>query len=176
MNDSGLSFRWALPTDTDAIVALAQSAYRGETSRIGWTTEADFLDGQRIDAQGITDMLSVGQGIVLAESGGCLSGCCHIQRDGDACWFGLFAVSPALQGQGVGDALLARAEREASESFGAAWMKMKVIWLRDTLIAWYERRGYVRTGDVHPFPYGDARFGLPRRDDLHFVVLAKSLT
>lgn len=175
MNDSGLSFRWAQLVDADAIVALAQSAYRGEASRVGWTTEADFLDGQRIDAQCVPDMLSSGQGIILAESNGRLSGCAHIQRDGDACWFGLFAVSPALQGHGVGDALLACAERNAFETFDAVWMKMKVIWLRDALIAWYERRGYTRTDEIHPFPYGDARFGLPKRDDLHFVVLEKSL-
>jgi hypothetical protein len=52
---------------------------------------------------------------------------------------------------------------------------MTVIHLRDTLIAWYERRGYRRTGETEPFPYGDERFGIPRRDDLYFVVLEKAL-
>jgi hypothetical protein len=52
---------------------------------------------------------------------------------------------------------------------------MTVVHLRDALIAWYERRGYILTGEVEPFPYGDERFGRPLRDDLHFVVLEKEI-
>jgi hypothetical protein len=52
---------------------------------------------------------------------------------------------------------------------------MTVIQVRDTLIAWYERRGYSLTGETKPFPYGDDRFGRPLRNDLHFVVLEKTL-
>lgn len=170
-----LSFRRAAVGDIGAIVALAQSAYRGEASRAGWTTEADFLDGQRVDADGVEKMLAGDQCIVLAHDGDTLAGCCHLLRDGDACWFGLFAVPPDRQGRGIGDALLAQAEREAVHAFGAMRMRMKVIWLRDSLIAWYRRRGYTLTDEQAPFPYGDSRFGVPLRDDLHFVVLDKSL-
>ena len=173
--DTPLSFRRATAEDIEAIVALAQSAYRGEASRAGWTTEADFLDGQRIDAAGVETMLAGDQCIVLAHDGDALAGCCHLLGDGDTCWFGLFAVPPDRQGRGIGDALLVQAEREAFHGFDATRMRMKVIWLRDSLIAWYERRGYRRTGEQAPFPYGDARFGLPLRDDLHFVVLEKAL-
>lgn len=169
------SFRRATPADIDAIVALAQSSYRGEASRGGWTTEADFLDGQRIDPAGVSAMLQGRQCILLAHVQDELAGCCHLAEEGEACWFGLFAVSPWRQGQGIGDALLARAETEAIHAFGTSRLMMKVIWLRDSLIAWYERRGYTRTGGQAPFPYGDARFGVPRRDDLYFVVLQKPL-
>lgn len=173
---SEISCRWAVPADAAAIVALAHSAYRGESSRVGWTTEADFLDGQRIDNDGVLAMIGEGQGVVLLESGGELLGCAHLRRDDGDCWFGLFAVQPGLQGQGLGDRLLTEAERRAGVEFGARRMRMMVIWLRDALIAWYERRGYARTDQTRPFPYGDARFGLPRRDDLHFVVLEKMLS
>jgi len=171
-----LHFRWATPADADAIVALAQAAYRGQASRAGWTTEADFLDGQRTDREGVLAMLGEGQGILLAEeAGGALLGCCHLERDGGAAWFGLFAVDPRRQGRGIGDRVLAEAERLAGEVFGCRRLRMKVIWLRDSLIAWYGRRGFRRCGETHPFPYGDERFGIPRRDDLYFIVLEKPL-
>ncbi len=171
-----LAIRYATAADVDAIVAIAHASYRGEASRAGWTTEADYLDGQRTDAEAVAAMLAGGQGILLAERDGELLGCCQIERDGDACWFGLFAVPPKAQGQGVGNRLLAAAERWAFAHFDAARMRMKVIWLREELIAWYLRRGYRRTGASHPFPYGDPRYGLPRRDDLHFIELAKPLS
>lgn len=173
---AGLDIRYATPDDIDAIVDLAHSAYRGAGSRAGWTTEADFLDGQRTDAGAVAAMLAGGQGVLLARRQGEPVGCCHLERDGDACWFGLFAVRPGLQGQGIGDALLAEAERRAWRDFDAGRLCMKVIWLRESLIAWYRRRGYAETGRRHPFPYGQPRFGLPLRDDLHFIELEKALT
>jgi GNAT superfamily N-acetyltransferase len=84
-------------------------------------------------------------------------------------------VRPGAQGQGWGGQILAEAERLAREDFGAASMIMTVLAQRRDLIAWYERRGYRRTGDSKPFPYGDERFGIPRRPDLSFVVLARRL-
>ncbi|MBX3725512.1 MAG: GNAT family N-acetyltransferase [Xanthomonadales bacterium] len=171
----GLDVRYATPDDIGAVVALAHSAYRGEASRAGWTTEADFLDGQRTDAEAVAAMLAGGQAVLLAHRQGMPVGCCHIAREGDDCWFGLFAVAPGLQGQGIGDALLAEAERRAWQDFDARRMRMKVIWLRDSLISWYLRRGYADTGRSHPFPYGQARFGVPLRDDLHFIELEKGL-
>jgi len=88
----------------------------------------------------------------------------------------MFAVRPGLQGSGTGSELLTYAEDYARAEFAGTSMEMTVIGQRTELIAWYERRGYVRTGEARPFPYGDERFGLPRRDDLHFIVLTKQLT
>jgi ribosomal protein S18 acetylase RimI-like enzyme len=85
----------------------------------------------------------------------------------------MFAVSPKTQGGGLGKQVLAEAERTAREDFGLDSMQMTVIRQREDLIAWYVRRGYARTGETKPFPYGDVRFGLPRRDDLEFEVLVK---
>jgi ribosomal protein S18 acetylase RimI-like enzyme len=87
----------------------------------------------------------------------------------------MLTVDPGIQTRGIGSLLLAAAEGFARDALGAHAMRMTVIVQREALIAWYERRGYARTGETEPFPYGDARFGLPKRDDLHFIVLRKPL-
>lgn len=87
----------------------------------------------------------------------------------------MFAVRPELQGGGLGKVIIAEAERTAQETWGAREMRMTVIRQRSELIAWYERRGYRRTGQLTPFPYGDERFGIPQRADLEFELLVKPL-
>lgn len=87
----------------------------------------------------------------------------------------MFAVRPELQGGGLGKVILAEAERTARNLWGTGEMRMTVIRQRDELIAWYERRGYRRTGQLTPFPYGDERFGIPQRADLEFELLVKPL-
>ena len=101
--------------------------------------------------------------------------CVHVAQDGGAGYLGMFSVKPDLQGGGVGKLLLAEAERIARDEWKLPAMRMTVIDIRDELIAFYERRGYRRTGVTKPFPYGDERYGTPKRDDLRFEVLEKSL-
>jgi GNAT superfamily N-acetyltransferase len=171
-----LAFRSATPDDVPAIVALVESAYRGEASRAGWTTEADLLDGQRTDIDAVAALIADPRGhIVLATEGGAIVGCAHLAREDDRAWFGLFAVRPTRQRGGIGHALLAECERIVREEWRLARLAMRVIWTRTELIDWYRRRGFAPTGETSPFPYGDPRFGLPKRGDLHFVVLAKEL-
>jgi ribosomal protein S18 acetylase RimI-like enzyme len=174
-----LNIRIATADDVAAVVELVESSYRGDASRVGWTTEADLLDGQRTDADAVVAAIAAEASVVLlaVDENGALVACCHLEkRHGGVVYFGMFAVQPGLQGSGVGGELLARAEQFARDEYAATTMEMTVIGQRSELIAWYERRGYERTGETRPFPYGDERFGLPRRDDLHFVVLAKPLT
>jgi ribosomal protein S18 acetylase RimI-like enzyme len=174
-----VTYRDATTADVADIVALVESAYRGEASRAGWTTEADLLDGQRTDADAIAEILADPQSrLPLAvDAGGAIVGCYHLQRkDAATAYFGSFAVRPVLQGAGTGSALLREAERRAVAEWGSRQLEMTVIAQRTDLIAWYERRGYGRTAEMRPFPYGDERFGRPRRDDLVFVVLRKDLS
>lgn len=158
------------------LVELIESAYRGDSSRQGWTTEAHLLDGQRTDPQGVAEVIAEPDGRLLAvEQGGVLVACCQIEHRGTHAYFGMFAVRPRLQGAGVGKVVLAEAERFAAGEWGADEMRMTVLSAREDLIAWYVRRGYERTGATSPFPYGDERFGVPRRADLEFEVLVKKL-
>ncbi len=172
------TFRQAVDADVSEIVALVQSAYRGETSKRGWTTEADLLDGQRTDATEVSEVIgSPGSRMVLAvHDPDAIAGCCQLeQRAENVGYFGLFAVRPELQGHGVGDALLTEVERVAVAELACMTMHLSVIVQRDQLIDWYGRRGYRRTGQLSPFPYGEPRFGVPRRPDLAFELLAKPL-
>ncbi len=171
-----LIFRHATHADVDAIARLVESAYRGESSRAGWTTEADLLDGQRTDAIEVRSLIEgVDSFVLLAEEPDGLVGSVWLSRQGGNAHIGMFAVRPTRQASGAGRQLLAHAEREAKRILGVQDVQMTVISQRTELIAWYERRGYVRTNEVRPFPYGDPRFGAPRRDDLAFVVLEKTL-
>jgi ribosomal protein S18 acetylase RimI-like enzyme len=176
-----VKFRRARSEDVAAIVALVESAYRGDESRRGWTTEADLLDGQRTDPDEVSALV-VGPHtrVLLAEEdpSGELLACVMLREEPDAAdvaYLGMFAVRPGLQGQGVGRALLEEAERVTREDLHRRAVRMTVLVQRGELIAWYERRGYQRTGAREPFPYGDPRFGLPRTSDLVFEVLRKSL-
>lgn len=171
-----ITFRIATETDVPALVTLVNSCYRGEGSKQGWTTEADLLDGQRVDAQGMSELLSRSNTLVLVgEARGTLVTCCELQRGVNGAYFGMFSVRPDLQGTGLGRVVLAEAEQMAAREWGSRLMRMKVLKQRPELIAWYERRGYTNTGKTEPFPYGEEAFGQPKRDDLAFVELTREL-
>ncbi|MGW6544380.1 GNAT family N-acetyltransferase [Streptomyces massasporeus] len=173
---TALTFRDATDADVDELVALIESAYRGDDSRAGWTTEADILQGQRTDPEGVLEVIkSPDSRLMAVEREGRIVACCQLEHQGDHAYFGMFAVSPLLQGAGLGKVIIAEAERRARATWGVREMQMTVISVRDDLIAWYERRGYRRTGRMTPFPYGDERFGVPQRDDLQFELLVKEL-
>ena len=175
-HNSPLRFRPAVAGDVARVVELVESAYRGDASRVGWTTEADLLDGRRTGVDDIQAILSREQSqLLLAEHDDALLACAHVAVEDGAGYFGMFSVDPQRQGTGLGKQVLAEAERIVAEQWACPTMRMTVIDVREELIAFYERRGYRRTGIKKPFPYGDARFGLPKRDDLRFEVLEKSL-
>ncbi|WP_330177143.1 GNAT family N-acetyltransferase [Streptomyces sp. NBC_01498] len=171
-----LTYRDATPDDVKPLVDLIESAYRGESARASWTSEAGLLEGQRTDVRGVLEVIEAeGSRLLMVETGGELVACCQLEHRGPAAYFGMFAVDPRAQGGGLGKRVLAEAERRARADWGVGEMHMTVIIQRTDLIAWYERRGYRRTGQLLPFPYGDERYGLPQIDDLAFELLVKPL-
>jgi GNAT superfamily N-acetyltransferase len=174
---AGFTTRLATAEDAPALAALVNSAYRGDGSRAGWTTEADLLGGQRVDVEGLTTTISTpGHVILVHDQDQQPIACVHLARTADGCYLGMLTVRPTAQGFGLGAQLLETAERWAVDNWSSRSMHMTVIVQRLELIAWYERHGYGRTGERKPFPYGDERFGLPKRDDLAFEVLSKHLS
>jgi ribosomal protein S18 acetylase RimI-like enzyme len=172
-----LRFRYAQTDDVPALLALVHSAYRGEASRAGWTTEADLLDGQRTDPRELNELVRAANArIVLAfDESDALVGSVLVQGGESAVNVGMLAVNPKLQARGIGRALLAEAEAVAAREQLGSRLQITVIVRRAELIDWYGRRGYQPTGEERAFPYGDQRFGLPRLPDLSFVVLEKRL-
>ncbi|WP_298805189.1 GNAT family N-acetyltransferase [uncultured Pseudokineococcus sp.] len=179
MTSAPARLRTAALDDVPAVVALVERAYRGEASRGGWTTEADLLDGRRTDEASVAELVDAPGSAVLLLEDGALLACCHVRvlPSGGGprrAHVGMVAVDPARQGGGTGRAVLDAAVEHA-RGLGAQVLEMTVITQRTELVAWYERRGWRRTGEQRPFPYGDERFGRPRREDLAFDVLERSL-
>ncbi|KAH6605539.1 hypothetical protein Trco_004692 [Trichoderma cornu-damae] len=173
-----LPIRKATADDVPAILALVRSAYRGESSRAGWTTEADLVDDQRIDERGLLAKINEPFGALLVthDEAGDLLACCELLKQSDTLgYFALFAVKPLRQAGGVGRAVLAEAEAYAKQTWGLAELELSVIWTREELIQWYIRRGYTKTGRTKPFPYAELVNGKAMRDDLYFSVLEKAL-
>lgn len=169
------------PTEADypAIIDLVNAAYRGRGDVASWNIETGILEGTRLtDSLLREDLAAKPEAHLLIHrdpESRAIIGTVWLEPAKDHAWYlGLFTVSPALQKQHLGRALLSAAE-EFAKARGARSIRMGVLSVRDTLIAWYERRGYTRTGETEPYPYGDNRFGTPLRDDLEFAVLAKAL-
>lgn len=160
--------------DISAITSLLNRSYRGESSRAGWTTEADLLSGKRIDETGLLQLLNDPDSLILiARSDETITATLHAHREDDTVHFGLFAVEPTQQGNGIGKALLSYAETEAHKRWGIDTAVMEVITHRTELIEYYERRGYRKTGESIPFPKSD--LWEKRVEKLVLVVMRKHL-
>lgn len=158
--------------DAASLAQLVNSAYRGDSSRQGWTTEADLLDGSRTDAATLKTLIERPDTVILKYmEGDRVLACVELQKTGDTMYLGMLTVQPGLQGKGIGKKLLEAGEREAKKQ-GCTKIFMTVISARTELIAWYVRHGYADTGKRKPFHFNDPRFGLPKRD-LEFMVLEK---
>jgi len=165
--------------DIPGIVSLLNRAYRGAGAAVGWNSEAGYIAGDRTTEPLLrTDLRTRPEAILLRwvdPANHQLSGCVWLEPLGQGQWYmGSLATDPERQNTGAGRALLGAAEQFVSER-GGDRVRITVVNVRDTLIAWYERRGYRLSGETEPFPYDDDRFGTPLRDDLAFVVMEKVL-
>lgn len=160
--------------DIEALDKLIHSAYRGESSKKGWTSEADLLGGIRINEQGLSETLETPKTSIYKYSeNGKILGCVMLQEKENSLYLGMLTVSPDLQGGGIGKKMLNFADIYAREK-QLPKIEMTVISVRSELIAWYERHGYVRTGETKPFPMHDPNCGEPKQF-LEFIVLEKEI-
>jgi ribosomal protein S18 acetylase RimI-like enzyme len=172
--------RKAVPADYAEIIDLANLAYRGREGAVpSWNIERGIVGGQRLNDSLLREELAAkpdGALLVYREDDDDpLSGTAWLNPESDGVWsMGLLTVRPELQNQQLGRKLLAGAEAYASEC-GAKRMRIGVLHVRDSLIAWYERRGYRATGETEPYPSDDPRFGTPLRDNLHFLIMEKGI-
>jgi predicted N-acetyltransferase YhbS len=168
----------ATTADLPAIAALVNSAYRGESSRAGWTSEGHLLTGERTSAAQLRQELTRPHRQILclreAEE---IVGCVYLElrcgEKNDYCYLGMLTVKPTLQNQSLGRKLMAAAEGYARGQ-GMRHMILGVIQLRSELIAWYERRGYRPNGETKPFP-PSTQYPRLTAAELHFVFMEKAL-
>ncbi len=162
----------ASEADIPALNQLVNSAYRGDSSRKGWTTEADFLEGTRTDADGILEMLQHPNGTILkCEESDNLIGCVYLEIQNKKLYLGMLTANPELQGKGIGKKLLLAAEVYALEN-NCDTVTMTVLTGRRELIDWYVRHGYYVTNEKKPFAFNHPRYGKPKTP-LEFVIIEK---
>ena len=170
-------YRKADIEDIPSLEKLINSSYRGDESRSGWTNEADLLEGRRTDSKYLQELLSQSNSIMLvAEYETEIVGGVHLKMlEAGKAYLGMLTITPKLQSRGFGRKLMNAAEAWLRNNWKISIVRMTVIQMRVELIAWYKRRGYLRTGGVEPFPYGDFSVGKPLLSDMEFVVLEKSI-
>jgi ribosomal protein S18 acetylase RimI-like enzyme len=177
-SDAPLTYRVATLQDCESLSLLINSAYRGESSCQGWTTEDSLVGGQRVDIQMLTDVINDHKNVILVffdRTDQTLIGCVQLQHKPEvkSAYLRMLTVRPNLQGQGYGKFIMSVAENYAVNNWNVEYVEMTVIIQRSELIAYYNRRGYVDTGLRKPFPSHDIKFGIPKRNDLEFCVMQK---
>jgi ribosomal protein S18 acetylase RimI-like enzyme len=171
-----MNLKRAETSDLPEIVELTNLAFRGN---VGWTMETKYIEGERINLKMLEENLSANPEALLLiwrdEEDGSLLGSVWLEPRDSALWYmGLLAVRPEMQGRQLGRRML-EASEHALQQQGAARITITVVNKRTRLMEWYERRGYLKTGETKPFPYGDDRVGRPLLDDLEFIVMEKTL-
>jgi N-acetylglutamate synthase-like GNAT family acetyltransferase len=169
-----MEIRKANLRDIPPLLALINSAYRGDSSKKGWTTEADLLDGIRTDAESLEEMITKKDAVLFQSfnENNVLHGCVYLEKKQHTMYLGMLTVSPLMQAKGIGKLLLSEAEKYVAEQ-KCSLIEMTVISIRTELIAWYHKHGYRNTGETKPFP-NDIKFGIPKQP-LEFIVLRKEI-
>lgn len=160
--------------DVSALEKLINSAYRGETSKQGWTTEANLLGGKRITEEELSEIIQNKENTILKfTENDAIIGCVLLVNKGNRLYLGMLTVSPILQNSGIGKQLLKEADVHAL-ALGLPKIVMTVISIREELIAWYKRHGFVDTGAREAFPLNNTDAVIANQS-LEFILMEKIL-
>ena len=160
--------------DISQLNKLINSAYRGESSKKGWTTEANILEGIRTTEEELAETMGDPKNTILKfTENDWIIGCVLLIAKERQLYLGMLTVSPELQNSGVGKKLLQQADLHAL-ALGLPRIVMTVISVREELISWYKRHGYVDIGAREPFPVSDVHIPITETP-LEFMVLEKKV-
>jgi len=164
----------ATSADIPALNILINSAYRGESSKKGWTTEADLLEGKRTTEEELIQTIEDPKNTILkfTEDDKIIGSVLLVEKE-QQLYLGMLTVSPELQNSGIGKKMLAEAENHA-KTLGLSSIIMTVISVREELIAWYKRHGYVDTGKREAFPESHIHVTVSE-EPLEFIFLEKKI-
>jgi GNAT superfamily N-acetyltransferase len=165
----------AKQSDLKALYNLVNDAYRGENSKLGWTTEAHLLDGLRIDEETLLGYFTDPKVTLLKyidEESGAIIGSVYLENQSPKLYLGMFSVSPLMHARGIGRCLLIAAE-DFAPKINCTTLKITVISTRTELIDWYKRRGFMPTGEIIPF-HEDEKFGIAK-NKIELIVMEKQL-
>jgi ribosomal protein S18 acetylase RimI-like enzyme len=162
----------ALESDAEAIAHLVNAAYRPEPGTEGWTHEGHLVAGPRIAPEQVRALPGERSVVLVLEGGGQIRACVHVKATDSVAYIGMLATAPAFQAQGLGKQLLGQAEAHAVDHYGVTRFRMSVLSSRPELLAFYERRGYARTGDTETYP-PESEVGQPKVPDLHLIWIEK---
>jgi len=170
MDHSHFRLGIASQDQAQAIADLVNLTYRGET---GWTRETHIIQGDRTNRQEVeTAMSHPNAYFFIANQLQNLASCIYVAKEKDCAYIGFFSVHPSLQGQGLGKYVLEQAEAFALRTLGVYKLVMFVVSQRPELIAFYQRRGYSRTGRIEAYPL-HLGIGVPKVPGLTIEYLEK---
>lgn len=170
-----LQLRFACEADAKEIASLVNRAYRPSSDDTGWTHEANLVAGERTSTEQVLSLFNEQSTILLLCFGPKIVACVHVQGGQSGAYIGMLATDPTMQAQGLGKQMIRHAEACAIERFKASVLRMSVLSSRPELLAFYERRGYVLTGDVEEYPLS-AGVGQPMVAGIHVLSLEKTPT
>ena len=169
-----LGLRIASESDAAEIALLVNRAYRPAPHERCWTHEADLISGPRTSTAQVLSLFRSESCILVLSAGSKIVACVHLLNEKSRVYIGMLAADPTLQAQGLGKQMLQHAERHAMAHFNASVFKMSVLSSRPELLAFYQRRGYVCTGEIEDYPIA-AGVGQPIIEGLQVVALSKYL-
>jgi predicted N-acetyltransferase YhbS len=134
-----MRIRPAAKGDIGRLTAVVNAAFAIET----------FLEGPRADEARMAAAMQTGEFLVAEDDEGMITACVRIEQHGGRGGFGMLAVDPDRQGNGLGPAMVRAAEARC-RALGCTDMDITVLSLRAELLPFYRALGYEQAG-TKPF-------------------------